>query len=171
MLSIRLPLAIIIVILLAVIAYFVQGAVSSTSLAPFLSSLFVLFTFVSMWLPSLLKRSGNASEQDSRERKPRKANNAKKKPTADASSGELATLYVGNISYNADEEAIKAFFAKHGEVKSVRLMKDRRTGRRKGFGFVEINAGEEERFISKLNDAEFMERTIKVRPAKDKVDS
>jgi RNA recognition motif-containing protein len=47
-------------------------------------------------------------------------------------------------------------------------MKDRKTGRRKGFGFVEVDAGRLDEFITKLNDFEFMDRTIKVRPAKDK---
>jgi RNA recognition motif-containing protein len=47
-------------------------------------------------------------------------------------------------------------------------MKDRKTGRRKGFGFVEVEAGRLDKFIDELNDFEFMDRTIKVRPAKDK---
>ena len=48
-------------------------------------------------------------------------------------------------------------------------MKDKRTGKRKGFGFVEVAAHEADSMIKELNDSEFEERTIKVRPAKDKV--
>jgi RNA recognition motif-containing protein len=53
-------------------------------------------------------------------------------------------------------------------VKSVRLVKDKRTGRRKGFGFIEISAEDETTFIDKLNESEFMERNIIVRPANEK---
>ena len=49
-------------------------------------------------------------------------------------------------------------------------MKDRRTGKRKGYGFVEMTAAGAEKAIQNLNDSEFQERTLKVRMAKDKVE-
>ncbi len=64
---------------------------------------------------------------------------------------------------------VKEHFENFGYVRSVRLMKDKRTGKRKGFGFVEVSVQEADSMIEKLNDSEFQERTIKVRPAKDKV--
>ena len=50
--------------------------------------------------------------------------------------GETTTLYVGNLPYRANEDAVKELFQRFGVVINVRLMKDRQTGRRRGFGFV-----------------------------------
>ncbi|MFQ3197821.1 MAG: hypothetical protein ACJAUL_000101 [Paraglaciecola sp.] len=80
------------------------------------------------------------------------------------------TLYVGNLPYRANEQAVQEHFELQGQVHSVRLMKDRRTGKRKGYGFVEMSAAGAEKAIQNLNDSEFQERTLKVRMAKDKVD-
>ncbi|MFQ3237675.1 MAG: RNA recognition motif-containing protein [Paraglaciecola sp.] len=80
------------------------------------------------------------------------------------------TLYVGNLPYRANEQAVQEHFELQGQVHSVRLMKDRRTGKRKGYGFVEMSADGAEKAIQNLNDSEFQERTLKVRMAKDKVD-
>lgn len=82
--------------------------------------------------------------------------------------GETATLYVGNLPYRANEDAVKELFSSYGAVKNVRLMKDRQTGRRRGFGFVEVSAKDAAKIISKLNDFEFQERTLKVREAKER---
>lgn len=79
------------------------------------------------------------------------------------------TLYVGNLPYRANEQAVKEHFSLQGKVHSVRLMKDRRTGKRKGYGFVEISSKDADKAIRSLNDSEFQERTLKVRLAKDKV--
>lgn len=78
------------------------------------------------------------------------------------------TLYVGNLPYRANEAAIRQLFSEHGQVFSVRLMKDRQTGKRRGFGFVEMAEDDAESAISALNESEFQERTLKVREAKDK---
>lgn len=94
--------------------------------------------------------------------------------TADISTanfqGESATLYVGNLPYRANEDAVKELFSRFGTVINVRLMKDRQTGRRRGFGFVEVAASDANRMISKLNDFEFQERTLKVREARERQD-
>lgn len=50
----------------------------------------------------------------------------------------LKKLYVGNIPWTSSEEDLKNHFSGVGEVKSVSIIKDRDTGRSKGFGFVEI---------------------------------
>ena len=47
-------------------------------------------------------------------------------------------------------------------------MKDRKTGRRKGFGFVEVDVNSADKMITKLNDSTFEERTLRVRLAKEK---
>lgn len=47
-------------------------------------------------------------------------------------------LYVGNLSYNTEEPQLQELFAGVGEVASVQLVRDRATGRSKGFAFVEM---------------------------------
>ena len=47
-------------------------------------------------------------------------------------------LYVGNLSYNTAQDAVRALFEQVGEVEEVSLITDRDTGRPKGFGFVEM---------------------------------
>ena len=88
--------------------------------------------------------------------------------TADDSEGEVKTLYVGNLPYRANEAAIRELFSEYGVVHSVRLMKDKHTGKRRGFGFVEIAAKDVDGAISSLNDQEFQQRTLKVREAKER---
>ena len=62
-------------------------------------------------------------------------------------------LYVGNLSYNVDGTQLEEWFSKYGTVRSAEVVKDRDTGRSKGFGFVEMaddNSALEA--ISGLND-------------------
>lgn len=82
--------------------------------------------------------------------------------------GDLTTLYVGNLPYRANEDAVKAYFQEFTQVQSVRLMKDKRTGKRKGYGFVEVVSSDVSEAIDKLNDSVFQDRTLKVRYAKEK---
>lgn len=77
------------------------------------------------------------------------------------------TLYVGNLPYKANESHVKELFAKHGEVFAVRLMKDKRTGKRRGFGFVVMAATDAAGAIEGLNEKDYMQRTLKVRIAND----
>ncbi len=90
--------------------------------------------------------------------------------SAPAAAGANATLYVGNLPYKANEEAVRELFQQSGTVVNVRLMKDRQTGRRRGFGFVEVAAKDANRMIQKLNDFEYEGRTLKVREAKERQD-
>ncbi len=82
--------------------------------------------------------------------------------------GETRTLYVGNLPYRANEVAVRKLFQQHGRVVNVRLMKDRDTGKRKGYGFVEMAASDAEGAAAALNDSEFQQRTLKVREAKER---
>lgn len=93
-------------------------------------------------------------------------------PTLSSSQDEEAssttkTLYVGNLPYKANESHVKDLFAEYGEVFAVRLMKDKRTGKRRGFGFVVIAAAQAQTAIEALNEKEYMQRTLKVRIAND----
>ena len=76
-------------------------------------------------------------------------------------------LYVGNLSYDTTEEDLRALFAQAGAVTSVTLIKDRSTGRSKGFGFVEMGSqSEAEQAIKMLNGTNVGNREIKVNIAR-----
>ncbi|ESP91817.1 MULTISPECIES: RNA recognition motif domain-containing protein [Pseudoalteromonas] len=78
------------------------------------------------------------------------------------------TLYVGNLPYRANEQAVRELFEEKGQVFSVRLLKDKNTGKRRGFGFVEMSENDANKAIKELNEMEFQQRTLKVREAKQK---
>jgi RNA recognition motif-containing protein len=81
------------------------------------------------------------------------------------------SIYVGNLSYEVTQEDLSEVFAEYGTVKRVQLPTDRETGRPRGFGFVEMNADEEETAaIEALDGAEWMGREIKVNKAKPRED-
>ncbi|WP_019614429.1 RNA recognition motif domain-containing protein [Psychromonas ossibalaenae] len=91
-------------------------------------------------------------------------------PSSEAAEGDFATttLYVGNLPYRANEMAIRTLFSEHGKVLSVRLMKDKHTGKRRGFGFVEMPEKDAANAINALNEKEFQERSLKVREANER---
>ena len=76
-------------------------------------------------------------------------------------------LYVGGLSYDTTDESLKAGFSEAGEVTSANVIKDRMSGRSKGFGFVEFEGEESaQKAIEMFNDKEFEGRTIKVNEAR-----
>lgn len=77
------------------------------------------------------------------------------------------TLYVGNLPYKANESDVRQVFSEHGEVVAVRLMKDKRTGKRRGFGFIVVGKSDADNMIAALNEKDYMQRTLKVRIAND----
>lgn len=79
----------------------------------------------------------------------------------------MATIYVGNLNYRATEEDLKGLFSEYGSVESVKIIKDKMTGRARGYCFVEMpddNAAENA--IGVLNGKEFMTRNLIVNKAK-----
>lgn len=79
------------------------------------------------------------------------------------------TIYIGNLSYQATEEDLRAVFADYGTVKRVVLPTDRETGRLRGFAFVEMtDDAQEESAISELDGAEWMGRQLRVNKARPK---
>ncbi|TDF34477.1 RNA-binding protein [Alteromonadaceae bacterium M269] len=88
---------------------------------------------------------------------------------SDSEESNTTTLYVGNLPYKANEDAVQDHFEQVAKVSSVRLMKDKRTGKRKGYGFVEVESRGANKAINKLNDQEFQQRNLVVRLAKEKV--
>jgi RNA recognition motif-containing protein len=73
-------------------------------------------------------------------------------------------IYVGNLPWSSTEDEVRQAFAQYGDVHSVNLIEDRETGRPRGFGFVEMDNGEEA--IRALDGTDFGGRTIKVNEAR-----
>jgi RNA recognition motif-containing protein len=81
------------------------------------------------------------------------------------------SIYVGNLSYEASEEDLNAAFTAYGIVKQVHLPVDRETGRKRGFGFVEMSTeAEEAAAIDNLDGAEWMGRELKVNKARPRME-
>lgn len=81
------------------------------------------------------------------------------------------TIYVGNLSYDVTENDLREVFAEYGDVKSVQIPTDRETGRKRGFGFVEMSSdAEEAKAIEDLDGAEWMQRELKVNKARPRED-
>jgi RNA recognition motif-containing protein len=78
-------------------------------------------------------------------------------------------LYVGNLSYGTTEEDLRTLFTQAGTVSTVDLIKDRDTGRSKGFAFVQMSSqAEAEQAIKLFNSYELDGRALKVNPARPK---
>ncbi len=76
-------------------------------------------------------------------------------------------LYVGNLSYTTTEDVLRAKFSEAGTVVSVDLIKDRDTGRTKGFAFVTMTTQEDaENAIKMFNGKTLDNRQIKVNIAR-----
>jgi cold-inducible RNA-binding protein len=78
-------------------------------------------------------------------------------------------LYVGNLPYSADEQALQELFGSAGTVETVSVMRDMATGRARGFAFVEMASDEDaQKAISMLNDKDFGGRNLMVNEARPK---
>jgi RNA recognition motif-containing protein len=76
-------------------------------------------------------------------------------------------IYVGNMSFDMNEEQLRKAFEGYGEVSSVNIITDRNTGQSRGFGFVEMaDKDEGMAAISGLNGQELDGRTLKVSEAR-----
>ncbi|MEJ2724884.1 MAG: RNA-binding protein [Deltaproteobacteria bacterium] len=72
-------------------------------------------------------------------------------------------IYVGNLSYQATEDDLKAVFGRFGEITSVKIIRNRATGQSRGFGFVEMTVRDDaERAIKELDGTPLRGREIKV---------
>ncbi|MDZ7646046.1 MAG: RNA-binding protein [Cytophagales bacterium] len=81
----------------------------------------------------------------------------------------IMNIFVARLNFKTRSEELEAAFAKFGEVASPKIVKDRDTGRSKGFGFVEMpNEEEGKQAIAGLNETELDGRTIVVKPANPK---
>lgn len=75
-------------------------------------------------------------------------------------------IYIGNLAYQITEDSLKELFEEFGAVESAKVIKDRFSGRSKGFGFVEMpNNSEADKAIKALNGKQYENKTIKVNQA------
>ncbi|MBM4268245.1 MAG: RNA-binding protein [Deltaproteobacteria bacterium] len=80
-------------------------------------------------------------------------------------------LYVGNLSYDMDNEALERLFSAHGTVESATIIMDRDSGRSKGFGFVEMSSNDAaQAAIAALNGKEHAGRALTVNEARPRED-
>lgn len=70
-------------------------------------------------------------------------------------------IYVGNLSWGMSDEDLNNLFSQHGSVSSAKILKDKVSGRSKGFGFVEMeNEDEAKAAIAALNEQEIQGRKL-----------
>ena len=76
-------------------------------------------------------------------------------------------IYVGNLSYDATEDDVRGAFAAFGQISSVAVIKDRMTGRSKGFGFVEMpDSAQAQAAIAGLNGKDLKGRAMNINEAR-----
>jgi RNA recognition motif-containing protein len=140
---------VVIAAIFAIIAFFVFSTISATP------AIIAAFVFLTAFVAPLASTSSDQTQESS-------------SASDSDNDSDVKTLYVGNLPYRANEAAVRELFSTYGNVESVRLMKDKHTGKRRGFGFVEMSSNDLEKAITALNDAEFQQRTLKVREAKER---
>ena len=78
-----------------------------------------------------------------------------------------AKMYVGNLSYDVTQEELQALFEAHGAVSDVFIVKDRESGRPRGFAFVTMETKESmDAAIEALNGSDFMGRNLAINEAR-----
>ncbi len=78
-------------------------------------------------------------------------------------------IFVAKLNFSTDDDGLREVFEKFGTVDTASIIKDRETGRSKGFGFVEMaNAAEAKNAIAALDNTELDGRTIVVKEAEDR---
>ena len=80
-------------------------------------------------------------------------------------------IYVGNLSYDTNEDALSEIFSEYGTVEESKIVTDRETGRSRGFGFVTMpNDTEAQAAINGLNGKECEGRTLTVNEARPRAE-
>ena len=83
----------------------------------------------------------------------------------------MKNIFVGNLSFNTNEDELRQAFEAYGQVERVSILTDRDTGRSRGFGFVEMASNEDgEKAIAALNGSQLGGRTINVNEARPKTE-
>ncbi|GAA5804412.1 hypothetical protein HPULCUR_009905 [Helicostylum pulchrum] len=105
--------------------------------------------------------SDDEEEEEKEEQRPKKIVRVEE-VVKKAFGAEGATVWVGQLSYEAKAEDVKEHFSQCGEIVDVRLRTDYETGRSKGFAHIDFANESGKTEAMKLDGSEFMGRTIKV---------
>ena len=81
----------------------------------------------------------------------------------------MKKIYVGNLSYNSTEDSLRGEFSRFGGIDEIVIIKDRATGRSKGFGFITFDGPQAaESAVAEMNGVQLDGRAIKVSIAQEK---
>ena len=82
----------------------------------------------------------------------------------------MKVLYVGNLPFTATEEEVSAMYSEFGAVNSVKIIKDKETGRSRGFCFVEMEDDAALKAIEGTNGKDYSGRSLRVNEAREKTE-
>ncbi|KAG9294976.1 hypothetical protein G9A89_017770 [Geosiphon pyriformis] len=85
-----------------------------------------------------------------------------KKIKPNGKSKQIATVFVGNLSYNTDQEKLRQEFAEAGEILDVRIVTNRDNGTSKGFGYIDFANAEGANAAVQLSGKEVDGRRVKI---------
>ena len=78
-------------------------------------------------------------------------------------------LFIGGLSWNTDDHALRMAFEQHGEITEAKVITDRDTGRSRGFGFITFSeASDADNAIEQMNGAELDGRSLNVNEAQER---
>lgn len=83
-------------------------------------------------------------------------------------SADNNQIYIGNLAYRVSEHQLRDLFSRFGRIERVRIVKDSRSGRSKGFGFVTFSTTSQAQKALSMHGHDFRGRTIVVRIAKQR---
>ena len=90
---------------------------------------------------------------------------AKKTTAVPVGDNEILSIFVGNLAFKVRGRQLAELFEPYGAIESIRIVKDRNTGRGKGFGFVDMKGLAARKAIAELDGSEFFGRELKVSEA------
>jgi len=81
-------------------------------------------------------------------------------------------IYVGNLSYQTNEDDLRHAFEAYGRVTNVTIIKDRESGESRGFGFVEMESNDEaQQALTGLNGKELNGRNLNISQARARTEN
>jgi len=83
---------------------------------------------------------------------------------------EVVSLFVGNLPFKTREAELREMFADIGTVYAIKIPRDRKSGRARGFGFVEMNKSDAKKAITKLDGKELNGRNLRINEANENTD-
>ena len=81
----------------------------------------------------------------------------------------MMKLFIGNLSWDTDENGLRDIFEAYGEIEDLRIITDRDTGRSRGFGFITFSSQDSGlKAIEERDGAELQGRALKVNEARER---